>query len=126
MLAPKMKCALDYSEEINQIPNIPKTVFCHFSKTPFTGKLFIDENTELSSVSIIKGHRYLGVKFLPTNDVEKIIIFNIDDRFSQWCKFYAWLEVNEETPIEVKLIVLDACLFTCTCMPLKYLVTFLV
>ena len=113
MLAPKMKCALVYSEEINQIPNIPKTVFCHFSKTPFTDRLFIDENTELSSVSVIKGHRYLGVKFLPTNDVRKIIIFNIDDRFSQWCKFYAWLEVNEETPIEIKLLVLDACLFTC-------------
>ena len=113
MLAAKMKCALDYSDEINQIPNIPKTVFCHFSGRPFTGKLFVDENTELSSVSMIKGHRYLGVKFLPTNDVEKIIIFNIDDRFSQWCKFYAWLEVNDETPIEVKLLVLDACLFTC-------------
>ena len=112
MLGPKMKCLLDYSEEIHQVPNIPKTVFCHFSKNPYTGKLYIDENTELSSVSVVKGHRYLGVKFLPTNDVDIIITFNIDDRFSQWCKFYSWLEVNEETPIEIKLLVLDACLFT--------------
>ena len=52
------------------------------------------------------------MKFLPTNDVDIIITFNIDDRFSQWCKFYSWLEVNEETPIEIKLLVLDACLFT--------------
>ena len=33
MLGPKMKCLLDYSEEIHQVPNIPKTVFCHFPKS---------------------------------------------------------------------------------------------
>ena len=27
-------------------------------------------------------------------------------------KFYGWLEVNENTPIEVKLVVLDNCVFT--------------
>ena len=111
MLGPKMKCVLDYSEEIYQVPNIPKTVYCHFSNQPYTDKLIIDDNTQLESVSTTKGHRYLGVKFLPTNDVDKIIMFNIDERFSQWCKFYEWLEVNEETPIEIKLTVLDACLF---------------
>ena len=111
MLGPKMKCVLDYSQEICQVPNIPKTVFCHFSSRPYTDKLAIDENTELESVSTTKGHRYLGVKFLPTIDVNKIIKFNIDERFSQWCKFYSWLEVNEETPVEIKLTVLDACLF---------------
>ena len=28
------------------------------------------------------------------------------------CKFYSWLEVNEETPIETKLLVLDNCIFS--------------
>ena len=112
MVGSKMKCLLDYSDEIYQVPNIPKTVFCHFAERPFTGKLRIDDNTELSSVDLIKGHRYLGVKFLPTNDIERIIIFNIDDRSQNWCKFYAWLEANEETPIEIKLLVLDACLLS--------------
>ena len=72
----------------------------------------IDEETELSSVDPIKGHRYLGMKFLPTNDVNKIITFNINGRLNNCCKFYSWLEVNEETPIEVKLMVLDGCLFS--------------
>jgi len=27
------------------------------------------------------------------------------------CKFYAWLELNDSTPIEVKLLVLDNCFF---------------
>ena len=111
MIGPKMKCLLDYSKEIYQVPNIPKTVFCHFSNKPFTGKLIIDEDTQLSSVDPVKGHRYLGVKFLPTKDIDKIIVFNINERSHNWCKFYAWLEVNEETPIEIKILVLDTCLF---------------
>ena len=62
MLGPKMKCLLDYSHEIHQIPNIPKTVFCHFSNDPITTPLQIDENTHLDSVDPIKGHKYIDVK----------------------------------------------------------------
>ena len=113
MLGPKMKCLLDYSEEIHQVPNIPKTVYCHFSNNPFTGKLRIDENTQLSSVDPVKGHKYLGVKFLPTKDIEKIIKSNIEARSHNWVKFYSWLEINEETPIEIKILVLDTCLYMC-------------
>ena len=112
LLGKKMKCLLDYSRDIHQVPNIPKTVFCHFAAKPFTGTLFIDEDTELTSVDPKKGHRYIGVKFLPTNDIDKIIKFNIDGRLHNWVKFYGWLEANEETPIEVKLLVLDACFFS--------------
>ena len=112
LLGKKMMCLLDYSRDINQVPNIPKTVFCHFSAKPFTDTLFIDEDTVLSSVDLNKGHRYIGVKFLPTNNVNKIIKFNIDGRLHNWVKFYGWLQENEETPIEVKLLVLDACFFS--------------
>ena len=113
MLGPKMKRLLDYSHEIHQIPNIPKTVYCHFSDDPITTPLQIDDNTHLSSVDPVKGHRYIGVKFLPTKDIDKIIEFNIEGRSHNWCKFYAWLEVNHETPIEIKLMVLDVCLYMC-------------
>ena len=112
LLGKKMKCLLDYSRDIHQVPNIPKTVFCHFAAKPFTGTLFIDEDTELSSVDPRKGHRYIGVKFLPTNNIDMIIKFNIDGRLHNWVKFYGWLEANEETPIEVKVLVLDACFFS--------------
>ena len=112
LLGKKMKCLLDYSEDIHQVPNIPKTVFCHFADEPYTGYLDIDDKTKLSSVDPKKGHRYLGVKFLPTNDVNKIIKFNIDSRLHNWSIFFGWLEANEETPIEVKLLVLDGCFFS--------------
>ena len=55
LLARKMKCLLDYSRDIHQVSNIPKTVFCHFAPDPFIGSLQIDNNTELSSVDPEKG-----------------------------------------------------------------------
>ena len=86
---------------------------CHFSDAPITTPLQIDDNTQLSSVDPIKGHRYLGVKFLPTKNIDKIIEFNIDGRSHNWSKFYAWLKVIDETPIEIKVMVLDVCLYMC-------------
>ena len=107
----KMHYLLEYSKEIFQIPNISKTVFCHFSDAPVLNPLQIDENTQLSSVDMVKGHWYLGVKFFPTNDTTKLILSNLNERASSWCRFYSWLEINEETPIEIKILVLDNCLF---------------
>ena len=54
----------------------------------------------------------MGTKFSPTNDVNKIILFNVEDRKHNWDKFYSWLDVNLDTPIEIKLLVLDNCLFS--------------
>ena len=70
-----------------------------------------DDNTFISSVDINKGHKYLGMKFIPTDNFHKIITFNWKDRIGRICKFYAWLEHNENTPIEIKLLVLENCLF---------------
>ena len=47
--------------------------------------------------------------FLPTNELIRIIRFNIKNRKKHIAKYYAWLQVNENTPIETKLLVLDSC-----------------
>ena len=52
------------------------------------------------------------MKFIPTNDINKIIDLNLNERIRNICKFYSWLEVNVETPIEIKLLVLDNCIFS--------------
>ena len=49
--------------------------------------------------------------FFPTNDITKIITMNMKKRKGSIAKFYAWLHINENTPIEVKLMVLDNCMF---------------
>ena len=52
------------------------------------------------------------MKFVPTNDFNKIISINLNVRMSNFSKFYSWLEANVETPIEIKLLVIDNCMFS--------------
>ena len=47
--------------------------------------------------------------FLPTDDLNEIITFNINKRMKHISKFYSWLEINKNTPIETKLMVPDNC-----------------
>ena len=48
----------------------------------------------------------------PTNDISKILTKNVNQRMNNICKFYALLEINKDTPIEIKLMILDNCLFS--------------
>ena len=51
-----------------------------------------------------------------TNDFSKILIFNINNRVKHGAKFYAWLEINENSPIQTKLLVncvLSSILYGC-------------
>ena len=66
----------------------------------------------IDSVLDIKGYKYLGMIFFPTNDTNKIILRNFNKRMVHVAKFYAWLDVNVNTPLEVKLMVLDNCVFS--------------
>ena len=107
----KLNKTFQYSKSIYQVPNIEKTIYCNFVETPFLDPVQISENIRISSVKPNKGHKYLGMKFIPTNKLADIIKFNLNDRIGRVCKFYAWLEENDTTPIETKLLVLDNCLF---------------
>ena len=73
--------------------------------------LVLDEHTFIHSVDLWKGYRYLGLFFFSTNDIILIIERNFDKRMIHISKFYAWLSVNEDTPIDIKLLVLDSCMF---------------
>ena len=66
----------------------------------------------IQSVDSTTGHKYLGMLFFPTNDLNDIILKNINKRMVNVSKYYAWLVVNEETPVDIKLLVLDQCMFT--------------
>ena len=50
--------------------------------------------------------------FIPTNDMRKIIENNVNKKMFNVSKFYGWLEINQVTPIEMKLRVLDNCMFS--------------
>ena len=103
----KFICLLKYSKKMYRSLNILKTVYCHFSQNPSIAPIQIDSNIWISGVNISHAHKYLGMKFIPTNNFEEIIKFNLNNRKGKICKFYAWLENNYDTPIETKLLVLD-------------------
>ena len=71
--------------------------------------IVIEGSSLILSIDVHKGHSYLGMLFLPTDNVDKILTFNINSRMKHVSKYYSWLEINENTPIETKLLVFDNC-----------------
>ena len=47
--------------------------------------------------------------FLSTNNIKLILNKNLNARMFNITKFYAWLDVNVNTPIDVKMMVFDNC-----------------
>ena len=50
--------------------------------------------------------------FFPTKNINEILKRNLNKRMGNISKFYAWLDVNTDTPVEVKLMVLYNCMFS--------------
>ena len=111
-LRSKFKRIFAYSSDKYQIPNTSKTKYCHFSKSPSADPIVVDEHIIVNSVTEEKGYKYLGMLFFPTNDITKIVTRNVNNRVGSISKFYAWLDINEHTPLEIKLMVLDNCMFS--------------
>ena len=108
-MALKLLSLFGYSSKKYQHPNIKKTLYCHCSENPSVEPIKIDEQTSINSIDGEKGYKYLGQLFFPTNDIKIIIKKNIKKRKVHVAKFYGWLNVNESTPIDVKLLVWDTC-----------------
>ena len=96
----------------NKVPNIDKTVYCHFADNPIVEPIEINDVTLIKGVKLEKGHKYLGVKFYPTNDFDAIIRLNLKERKGSISKCYAWLNDNITAPIEIKVLVLDNCMMS--------------
>ena len=104
----KFAAIFKYSKDKYQIPNVKKTFYPNFSKRPTMIPMSFGE-TSIDSIDKDKCHVYLGMSFLPTDNFHKILMFNINNRMKHITKYYAWLEITENTPIETKLLVLDNC-----------------
>ena len=109
MISRKIGSLFLYSENY-QSANIGKTLYLHLSKTPFTEPLEIAEGLFVESADQT-GYIYLGVWFICSDLLKDHILKNINTRKVHLHKFYAWLEDNEYTPIQIKLLVLYGCVF---------------
>ena len=107
----KFQKLFKYSQGRRQHANIPKTMYGNFSDEPTFEPLVVDKNITIKSINQSDGYRYLGTFVYPTNDITEIIQRNINKRMGNVSKYYAWLSVNEWTPVDVKILVLDSCVF---------------
>ena len=110
-LATKFIKIFDYSDSKHQVANISKTMYCNFAADPILSTLQCNDQLSIESVNRDKGYKYLGTYYYPTNDITDIIKRNVNKRMGQFSKFYAWLSVNENTPVDVKIMILDNCVF---------------
>ena len=106
----KMEALFDYSDAKYQVPNVKKTLYANFTENPETKPMPLGDKF----IQCIKdgGYNYLGMLFIATNNLNLILMHNINFRMMHIAKFYAWLDINETTPIETKLLVFDNC---CLC-----------
>ena len=107
----KMKNIMDYSVKKHQKVNKGKTKFLHMSNEPRSESIQIDSDTIIDPVSKEEGYNWLGFLLYPTDDVEQILLFNINKKAVNTCKFYSWLQMNLDAPFKMKIKILYSCMF---------------
>ena len=55
-------------------------MYCNFSSNPESEPIVIDDNSFIKSIDKQLGHKYLGMKFIPTDIVQQIRAQNRLDR----------------------------------------------
>ena len=106
-LSAKMNAIFNYSDRKYQVPNVKKTLYANFCEDPETRPMPVGD-TFINSIKD-GDYNYLGMLFLATNLLSIILKYNISKRMMHIAKYYAWLDINENTPIETKLNVFDSC-----------------
>ena len=101
---------LDFSDENYMFANVDKTVFLPLSENADKDPITISDSITIQCAKNNE-YIYLGMKYV-TSDIQTVHIKeNLKSRSLNIHKYYEWLHVNEDTPINIKLEVLDACMF---------------
>ena len=61
---------------------------------------------------MIQLYIYMGMLFIPTNNITEIIEANLKHRSFHIKKYFGWVEIDEVVPITINLQVLDSCMFS--------------
>ena len=102
---------LEFSDENFMFANLDKTFFLPFSEDGETDPIVIGDSAVIYCAKN-KEYIYLGMKYVASNDQTVHIKENLQWRSLNIHKFYEWLHVNDDTPIQTKLEVLGACMFS--------------
>ena len=92
------------------VTNIEKKFYLNLSKHPIRFPIYLPDNQTIQHADNDE-HLYLGMWLTTSNDTMQHIKCNLKHRAFNIVKFYAWLDINEDTPIQIKIQVLDSCMF---------------
>ena len=101
---------LAYSKRKFMVANLKKTIYIEMCKHPVKIPLKIDDDITINPAENGK-YTYLML-FIPTNDVGDIIEANLKQISFHIKKYFDWLEINDNTPLRIKLQVLHSCMFS--------------
>ncbi len=107
----KMLCLIQYSIQKHQKVNNGKTKYLHMCNSASFDDIQLDDHISISPVLPKEGYIWLGFWLTPTEDLDKLLQFNLSKKMFVTCKFYSWLKMNEETPFKLKLKTLYCCMF---------------
>ena len=111
-LKKKFEHVYQFSSDKCQLINEDKTVFIHISESPDTQQITYDNEFVVSSLESGKSVPYLGMHLFHTNKLIDLVEYNLNIRMFNVAKFQSWLDINENTPFETKLHVLDNCVLS--------------
>ena len=96
---------LAYSKRKFMVANLKRTFYMEMCKHPVNIPLTIDDDITINPAENGK-YTYLGMLFISTNEFGDIIEENLKQRSFHIKKYFDWLEINDNTPIRIKLQVL--------------------
>ena len=101
---------IDGSELKFMVTNVAKTFYLHLHDNPIREELALKNGYKISPAKNDE-HLYLGMWFLASSDLTLHTLCNLSHRAFNINMFTDWLHINEMTPINIKIQVLDSCMF---------------
>ena len=68
-------------------------------------------NQLISSVDPKDGYNWLGFNLSYASNVQELVRFHFTKKKAELGKFYAWLQINGDTPFALKMKILYNCMF---------------
>ena len=84
------------------VTNLNKSFYLHLSSNPIIHPVNLPNDRVILSAENNE-HLYLGMWFTTSNDSTYQMKCNLSHRVFNIVKFYNWLEINEMTPINIKI-----------------------
>ena len=106
----KFQKILEYTQSKYIIVNMDKTKYMQLAENPSFNELHL-KNESIKAVNPQEGYTYLGFSLSYTSEVTKLVEYNFTKKKMNIGKFYAWLQINHNTPFPLKMKILYNCMF---------------